>query len=158
MTVIHEPLGADILCTHTTPQFKLGTRAYGESNSEFLYVKAGSGGITGAGYVVAIDEAFTADMLSTSNDARGDLVGVAPMAFTAAYYGWVQRSGPASVRVAASAAANVRLNSTATAGQIDDDGTAGSMQVDGIVLTTANGASAGTAAGQLNYPAVGVTI
>ena len=60
--------------------------------------------------------------------------------------------------VLASAAANVRLNSTATGGSPDDDGTSTTKTLDGIYLTTARGGSNGSAPGVLNYPQVGVTI
>ncbi len=90
--------------------------------------------------------------------ARGDLLGVAPSAIAASSYGWVQVKGVCNVQVAASCAANVRLNTTATAGQLDDDGTAGSLTCDGIVLTTARAASAGTAPAVMNYSIQGVTI
>jgi hypothetical protein len=97
-------------------------------------------------------------MVSTSNDARGDLLGVAPATIAANSFGWVQVKGVCNVQVAASCAANVRLNTTATAGQLDDDGTAGSITCDGIFLTTARGAGAGTAPAVMNYAIQGVTI
>jgi hypothetical protein len=62
------------------------------------------------------------------------------------------------LQVLASAAANVRLNTTATAGALDDDGTSTTKEVLGIALTTARAASQGLAPAMLNYPAVGVTI
>lgn len=138
--------------------FSLGDRMTDFDGKEYLFVLAGSGGFTGAGYVVIIDENYAAVQISTSNDARGDLLGVATTAVSADGYAWVQVKGPCVVQVAASCAANVRLNTTATAGQIDDDGTAGAMQCQGIYLTTARGAGAGTAPGVLNYPYVDVTL
>lgn len=110
--------------------------------------------------VVTYDETYntTVAPLSTSNDARGDKVGVAPVAFASGDYGWLQIAGPCTMNVLASCAANVRLNTTATAGSLDDDGTASSLQVEGIYLTTARGSSAGSAAGILNYPIQGVTL
>lgn len=150
-----DPMSADEVSA-SGKGFGLGDRYVSHDGKEYVYVQA-SGAITGAGYVVTIDETYQAAMLSTSNDAGGDLVGVASAAFADDDYGWVQVKGPANIRVAASAAANAALNSTATAGQIDDDGTAGSFDVAGLVLTTANGASAGTAAGVLNYPSVATT-
>jgi hypothetical protein len=62
------------------------------------------------------------------------------------------------MNVLASCAANVRLNTTATAGSLDDDGTAGSMQVQGIYLTAARAASNGSAAGILNRPFIDATL
>jgi len=138
--------------------FSVGDRAVDHNGNEYLFVLAGAGGFTGDGYVVIVDEVYGGVQLSTSNDARGDIVGVAKAAVAASSYGWVQVKGVANVQVAASCAANVRLNTTATAGQIDDDGTTGAMQVQGIYLTTARAASAGTAPGVLNYPYVDVTL
>ena len=137
--------------------FGLGDRHIDQTGNEYVYVQAGVGGIT-ANFVATINEAYGAVMVSTSNDARGDLLGVAPVAIAASSYGWVQVKGVCTVQVAASCAANVRLNTTATAGQLDDDGTAGSITCDGIFLTTARGAGAGTAPGVLNYAIQGVTI
>lgn len=110
--------------------------------------------------VVTFDETFntTVAPLSTSNDARGDKVGVAPVAFASGDYGWLQVYGPCTMNVLASCAANVRLNTTATAGSPDDDGTASTYTLDGIYLTTARGSTAGSAAGLLNYPAQGAII
>ena len=156
-------IGVDILNPVTAAEltqgkgFGLGDRHIDQSGNEYLYVQAGVGGIT-ANFVATIDEAYNAVMVSTSNDARGDLLGVAPVTIAANSFGWVQVKGVCNIQVAASCAANVRLNTTATAGQLDDDGTAGSITCDGIFLTTARGAGAGTAPGVLNYAIQGVTI
>ena len=156
-------IGVDILNPVTASEltqgkgFGLGDRHIDQTGNEYVYVQAGVGGIT-ANFVATIDEAYGAVMVSTSNDARGDLLGVAPVTIAASSFGWVQVKGVCNVQVAASCAANVRLNTTATAGQLDDDGTAGSIACDGIFLTTARAASAGTAPGVLNYAIQGVTI
>lgn len=137
--------------------FGLGDRYVDHDGKEYVYVQA-NGAITGAGYVAYFDTSYQAVMLSTSNDARGNLVGIAPAAFADDDYGWLQVKGPCVVRVAASAAANTQLNTTGTAGQIDDDATTGAMVVDRVILTTANGGSAGTVAAIISYPAVGATL
>lgn len=139
------------------PPFAVGQISKGSDGSEWVFCQA-NGAITGKGYVCQIDETFQATLLSTSNDARGDIVGVPFVAFADNEYGWFQRKGPASVRVSASAAANAALNTTGTGGQIDDDATTGAFALDGVVLTTANGGSAGLAAGMLDYPKVGGAI
>lgn len=155
-------IGVDLTDDSATALFELGTRHYDpNTDKEWVYVQADAGGVTGAGYVVLIDEAYEADMIDTTNSASGfgQLVAVAPIAVTAEYYFWAQIGGVASVRVAASCAANVAINTTATAGQLDDDATAGAEVVDNIVLTTANGGAAGTAAGiVINNPRVGATL
>lgn len=138
--------------------FAPGTRVTDRGEKVYVLVKA-SAAI--AQYdVVTVDETYitTVAPLSTSNDARGDIVGVAPVAIASGEYGWVQIYGPCTMNVLASCAANVRINTTATGGSLDDDGTVGSMQVEGIYLTAARAASNGSAAGILNYPIVGVTL
>lgn len=156
-------IGVDILNPRSAsemPQgqgFGLGDRHIDHTGNEYVFVLAGVGGIT-ANFVATIDEAYGAVMVSTSNDARGDLLGVAPATIAAGSFGWVQVKGVCNVQVAASCAANARLNTTATAGQLDDDGTAGSFTCDGIFLTTARAASAGIAPGILNYSIQGVVL
>lgn len=143
--------------TQTGKGFGLGDRYVDSAGLEWVYVSASS---AIAQYdVVTMTIAYAAAPLGTANDARGNLVGVAGVAFASAERGWVQVKGPvANANVLASAAANVRLNTTATAGSLDDDGTAGSMQVQGIYLTSARAASAGPAPAILNYPYVDVTL
>lgn len=166
--------GVDVTATYSidttkpeypAPPFAVGTRATGSDNSEYVFVKNAAATASAAGDVFYfVPTTFAATKLSTSNDARGNLVGVAVSAIpgttgTVTGYGWAQVKGQATASVLTLAAANVRLNTTATAGSLDDDGTAGSMQVQGIYLTTAN--SGGTTAATaciMNYPFVDVTL
>lgn len=143
----------------TTPLFALGETTAGNGGSEWIYVKATA--TIASGDVVSFDETYSTTVapLSTSNDARGDKLGVAVNAFVANDYGWLQIKGVcAAINMLASCAANVRLNTTATAGSLDDDGAVGSFQAEGIYLTTARAASPGPASGVLNYPIQGVTL
>lgn len=137
------------------PAMALGTRVTGSDGSVWVYVVLGAGGTTGPSYVCRYDEDFLAVMLSTGNDDFGEHVGVpvCPAALEDDYI-WLQIAGPADIQVSASAAANAALSTTATAGQLDD---AGGLIVDGIILTTARPASAGTAPGVLNFPTVTAT-
>ena len=138
--------------------FTVGNRAMDYSGKQYVYVKATS---AIAQYdVVTFDETFitTVAPVSTSNDARGDLIGVAPVAIASGSYGWVQIYGPCTMNVKASCVANVRLNTTATAGSPDDDGGSGSIQLEGIYLTATRTASDGSAAGILNFPVQGATL
>lgn len=139
--------------------FGLGDRYVAPDGKEYIYVQA-SGAITGAGYIVIIDEDHQAAMvtLTTSATARGDRVGVPAVAFADDDYGWVQIYGACVVRTAASCAANVQINTTATAGQLDDDATAGSEVVEGLFLTTATGGAAATSAAMATYPRIGATL
>lgn len=159
MSVGDNSLGLAPSVVDTTPRTQVGTRARGANGSEYIYVKASS---AIAQYDVAtFDETHntTVAPLGTANDARGDRAGVASVAIASGSYGWLQIYGyAANINVLASCAANVRLNTTGTAGSLDDDGAVGSMQVEGIYLTTARAASNGPAPGILNYPIVGVTL
>lgn len=157
---IYSPAGTLLSLTHTDPQFGLGQQAEGAENSRWVYCQADGDGVTGEGYVVLLDEDFAADMIDTSNSdgAFGQRVAVAATAVGANEYFWAQIRGKADIRVAASAAANTTLNTTGTAGEIDDDATNGAEEIDGLILTTANGGAAGTAEGILNDPTVGVTL
>jgi hypothetical protein len=136
--------------------FGLGDFHRDDTGRAYIYVQASAA--IAANDVVFFTTAYAATALSTSNDARGNKVGVAPVAFAANEFGWVQVDGQASVNVLANAAANARLNTTATAGKLDDDGGVGSMQVQGIYLTTANGAGTNATAAVLNSPFVDVTL
>lgn len=155
-------IGADFSNTFSTLDegkgFGLGDLITTHDGKAYVFARA-NGAVTGAGYVCFIDASLDATMISTSNDAYGQRIGVAMAAFADNDYGWFQIGGPCVVRVAASAAANARLNTTATAGQLDDDGTAGAFPITGLALTTANGGSAGTAAAILIHaPATGVVL
>lgn len=162
-------LGNDIVVDPAVPEipgplFAPGTRAFLTNGGEAVLVENGTGSALVVGDVVFFSTAYVATLLSTANDARGQLVGVA-LAATAAStstvkrYVWAQVKGTcAAMNVLASCAANARLNTTATAGSLDDDGTTGAMVVDGVTLSTARAASNGPAPAVLNYPSVGVTL
>ncbi|MDZ4374023.1 MAG: hypothetical protein U1C74_21720 [Phenylobacterium sp.] len=138
--------------------FSPGDVAEDDNGKKYVYVKASSA--IALYDVVTFDETYitTVAGVSTSNDARGDLIGVAPVAIASGSYGWVQIYGPCTMNVLASCAANVRINTTATAGFPDDDAGSGSIQLEGIYLTAARTASSGSAAGILNMPIQGATL
>lgn len=131
----------------------------GYNGKAYVFVKASSA--IAAGDVCTIDTTSntTVAPLGTANDARGNRCGVATVAIASGSYGWLQVYGPhAAINVLASCAANVRLNTTGTAGSLDDDGTATTMQVQGIYLTTARGGTNGPAPGYLINPYIDVTL
>jgi hypothetical protein len=139
------------------PPLAVGTRAFGNSGTEWIYVQASAA--ISAGFFCVISITNTAAHVTTTNGLRGLLVGVPLVAIPSGSYGWLQVKGPcAAAQVLASAAANARLNTTATAGALDDDGGAGTKEVLGVALTTARAASQGNAPAMLNYPAIGVTL
>lgn len=137
------------------PNLALGSHVLATDGSTWILVLMSTGGITGDGYVCTYDTDFTAVMLSDSTELYGKAVGVPNCgAAVAGDYVWLQITGSIEeVQVAASAAANVDLVPTATAGQLDDQVTTG-LFVKGLVLTTARAASAGTAPGYAAQPMV----
>lgn len=130
---------------------------------EFVYGKAGSA-ITAAGYACTETTGFVFDMASITTTTPGTAgpgarVAIAMTDLATGDYGWFQVYGKGSLRTLASCAKGTRLNTTGTAGALDDDGTAGSEQILGIVIQTATGGAAATNAdAMLNYPAVGITL
>lgn len=146
-----------------TPPFAVGTMGMDHQGRVYQLVVADSGGVTGAGYVAAIEPSSTADMVDTTNSApgadQGMRVGVAMAAIAASGYGWLCVFGMAvQVQVLASCAAGTRLNTTATSGALDDDGTASSEEICGIALDAARAASQGNAAASVTWPYIGKTL
>ena len=158
---------SEITAATAVPAFKLGTRGCYDhptlGTQEFVYGRA-NGAVTGLGYVCVEQTGFDfgmADLTATTPGTAGpgSRVGVAQAALADNQYGWFQVYGKGSVRTLASAAKGTRLNTTSTAGAVDDDGTAGSESIIGLVIMTATGGVAATNAdGMLVYPVVGITL
>ena len=148
--------GANPLRTTTDAEFGLGDVVSDGKGNVFVYIQASEALTVNA--AVLITEAAASEMVDTTSTASafGDRVGVISVAFVISEFGWAQIYGTATVNVAASAAANVAINSTGTAGRLDDDATSGAEIITGIALTAAE--SSNLAAAILNYPVVGGTI
>lgn len=158
---------AEVTASTAVPAFRLGSRGgyddptYGYQ--EFIYGRA-NGTITGAGYACTETTGFdftlaTVTQTTPGTAGPGTRVGIAQAAMTDNQYGWFQVYGKGSLRTAASAAKGTRLNTTATGGVLDDDGTAGSESVLGVVLSTATGgAEATNTDATFSYPVVGITL
>lgn len=151
-------IGVNTANPTTTAEFGLGDRHTDHDGKIWVYVQA-SANI--AQYdVVVYDESYTtlAAPVSTSNDARGDKLGVAAVAFTDNEYGWLQIYGPCTLKVLGSCVPNSELTTTGTAGSLDDATTSSLVVADGIVTTAASVSAAAAQAGILNFPAVGRTL
>jgi hypothetical protein len=164
-------LGIDITDIDTSSQaaFALLTTGATDSQSggtrEYIYVQYAASTDFSVGDVVAISAAGVATPITTANAAPGQSVGRkvgvvvrAVSSLATPQYGWVQVSGIGAIRVLASAVLNTPLNTTATAGVLDDDATAGSRVIDGVVLNATNGGSTALVAAMLNNPFVGRTL
>lgn len=150
-----------------TPAFRLGTvGGYDDPSNgyqEFVYGRA-NGAVTALGYACVEETGFDFAMINVTKTTPGTAgygsrVGVAQAALADNEYGWFQVFGKGSLRTLASAAKGTRLNTTATDGALDDDATAGSEAIVGVVLGTATGGTAATNADAiLVYPTVGATL
>lgn len=138
------------------PPFSLGQRMQDADGNEYVFVQA-DGAIT-ANDVVILTEAFQADQIDTTNSAGaiGDKVGVAKGTLADDDYGWVQIYGTCTANVGSSCAANTKLNTTSTAGRIDDDATGGAETILGLVTTGTEASN--EAAAWLNYPFIDATL
>ncbi len=142
-------------------EFKLGTvgTPY-EDNRMYLYVEASEA--IAVGNVVVVHEDYKAtnvDLAATAPGAGAGLpIGLAVVAIASGGFGWVQCNGPGDVKAKAStgSSAHTRLNSIATAGQVDTNNLTGSEVMMGFTLTEA--AVANKAACLLVHPYVGSTL
>lgn len=138
--------------------FGLGDVAEDHAGKKYVYVKATSA--IAIYDVVTYDETYntTVAPVTTTNGARGDKLGVAPVAIASGSYGWLQIYGPCTINVAADCNPNVELTLTSVAGVLDDATTASLDVADGIIQTAASASAAATKAAILNFPAVGRTL
>ena len=101
----------------------------------------------------------TTTTTAPGSSGYGTRFGAAQAALADNEFGWFQIYGKGSIRTLASAAKGTRLNSTATGGALDDDGTGSSEAISGVVLLTTAGASAATATDVVfSYPSVAETL
>lgn len=131
---------------------------------EFIFGQAEANAVA-AGLVCVEGPSNVWTRITTANTAAGQLgghgsrVGAAAGTLAASGYGWFQIYGKGTINTLALAAVGTRLNTTATAGAVDDDGTATSRAINGLVLKTATGgAQANNADARFTYPTVGVTL
>ena len=121
----------------------------------YMFVRYGAGGAT-ANFVVSINAAGTAVMATNTVSSFGERVGVAVSTAAANEWGWALVFGPIDVQTDV-ATVNTRMQTTTTAGQIDDAAGTGTKQINGLTLTTARTVSAGLAPALLTWPTIGAT-
>ena len=147
--------------------FKLGTLASYDDPvdgyREFLY---GTSTATITIFQVCVEGVLNSNWsaVTTANTAPGQLgghgsrVAIAMAAMGAGQSGWFQVLGKTSALTAGAVVLGTRLNTTATAGAVDDDGTVGARVINGAVFKTAPAGAAVSADVRLFYPTVGVTL
>lgn len=137
--------------------FALGQVARAVDGSEYVFVKHAQA--TTVGQVGFMDTSWNFTTITSTNAAGldGAYVGVASqLAASAASgdYGWVQvKGGCPALNVAASTLANAELFTSSTAGRLTS--TSGGVPISGVVLTAAEGGTAGNASATVNYPVIG---
>jgi hypothetical protein len=154
-----------------TAAFTPGTRGgvndftVGSGVKEYVYVQFAASTAFTVGQAVVISAAGVATPVTTTNSAPGQTagrrVGVAVAAVgssAVAQFGWVQVYGVGAVLANTAAAVNTLLNTTGTAGQVDDDATASSEVIDGLSLNATVGGAPAVTACFLSYPYVGRTL
>ena len=157
----------ELVAATAIPSYRLGSIGGYDDPSvgyqEFVYGRA-NGAITGLGYACVELTGFDFAMITVTQTTPGTAgfgsrVAAAQGAMADNEYGWFQIYGKGSLRTLASAAKGTRLNTTATGGALDDDATAGSEAVFGVVLGTATGGAEATNTDAIfNYPTVGTTL
>ncbi|MCS7084459.1 MAG: hypothetical protein NZ534_00065 [Bacteroidia bacterium] len=161
--------GIDITRFTTVQEFTLGARAgldTTEGVKEFMYVSFPASTSFAAGDALLIHgSTFSVTQATTANTAPGQSagrrVGFLQQALSSnpsVQFGWVQIYGRGLANVVGSTVLNTPLNTTTTAGRLDDDGTAGTRIIDGVVLPATSGGTAGASAAVFNYPFVGRTL
>lgn len=131
---------------HASKRFRLGTKKRSIDGKEFIYLKGVAS--LAVGDAVVFDESGTSARLSTST-AVAQPVAVAMAANTSSSnYSWFQIYGLATVN-AGTVAADAYLQSSASAGAVDDTTTAGKTIVG---ATSASATASGQITAWLNYP------
>lgn len=128
----------------TTANFSIGARAFASDGSEWIYLRIPVSTTIRQYDACCISPTFSTQALTNTLAARGMAVVISQLSVTSdasnIQYAWFLVANPAAstdykVRVAASAAIDIRLGSTAFVGTLDDTTGGSAIPVFGIVLT-----------------------
>lgn len=164
-------IGIDVTSQSAVREFPLGSLAMvvedDGTTGIYMYAQCDASGVGNTGGVAIISggtgsagHAATAASVTSSapGTGQGKYCGVALAAVAANVFAWFKVFGSIQVRVLANCAAWTQLNTTGTANALDDDATAGSEVIDGIVLRSTNGGATAAANAIVNWPRVGRTL
>jgi hypothetical protein len=141
-------IGANFEVGDDTARHSLGTTAWGNDGTCFMYVEFGSA-VT-AYHWVAIDEAHLALVGTSALADAFHRIGIAQAAYTSAEYGWVAIAGTVTAAFDGTATADISLYTAATSGQFSD--VTSGAEIEGITLVTAVSTQAQTAEVILSFP------
>lgn len=143
--------GVDLTKVDSSRQFPLGAVAFADDGSMYQYVQNNLSGTATRFASYIMDESFK---LTAAVSHSGGGSGAAPLnvgmpqtseTITDQYYVWVLRKGPGFCRTSGAVAADVKLYTSATAGDLDDASTSQTL-ISGLYLTAAVTASTTAAA------------
>jgi len=152
MPDIYSPAGVDITRVGSTALFKLGQRAYGSDDQEYVYVL--SSGTVAQYACVGIDENFTARSITTTLAAEANSPGFAQVAFATDQYGWVAVKGHNLItRTKDNTAANAALYTSTSVGVLTSVASTGSpLLVNGVRAVSAAASGGGATTIVATYP------
>lgn len=144
MPEVYSPAGVDLSRTHSTPQFKLGTRARAEQGQEYIYCKSSGAHVLGA--LVAIDEDFTSRSATTTIAKLASGPGWPQIAFATDEYGWIAIQGRGILgKMKDATAADAQLFTSASVGIMGSVASAGAPVMIAGCRNVALSSGAGTA-------------
>lgn len=151
-------IGAKLTDVSATATHALGTIVQGNAGSVYMYCQAST---TLSQYdCAAIDSAYKANPITTALTTEGSSLGWPQVAVDLATpYFWAALQGRTiNIRVASSAAANVPLYTTATAGVLDD--AVANNLVNGVRIVTTQGSTTGLAGtpAYVIFPSAGASV
>ncbi len=152
MPDIYSPAGVDITALTSTARFRLGQRAYGSDDHEYIYVL--SSGAHAIGACVGIDENFTSRSITTALAAEVNACGFAQQAFATDQYGWVAVKGHnLSTRTKDNTAANAALYTSTSVGVLTSvASTSSPLLVSGVRTVSAAASGGGLTTIIATYP------
>ena len=153
MYIVHDP--TKVYASTDVQEFATHTIGWDFNGKGYMFVKGKASTTIIAGDVCGIEEDGQASEATITTSAPGTgaglPVGVGISTIAAGGWGWLQVYGiVAAVQVVSDTAAHTELNTTATAGRIDDDATSGAEVVAGLTITGA--VTSNLAAGYASWP------
>lgn len=131
----------------------LGARYTDPNGKEYIFLKGVASALLGSW--VTYNESFVTVLATKAEIDKLKPLAVAQGAIVANKFGWFQVFGEvAAARVLASAAKEVAIYSSATAGSLDDDSTS-QTKVNRAVLRATDGGSGGNVTAYIAYPSAG---
>jgi phage tail sheath gpL-like len=154
-TSLTDVVGGSLAYATANPEHRPGQRSSGENGAEFVYARAAAA--TTRGQLVHLSDAFLGTLVTTASSPFNRPVGVFHTTLATNEWGWCQIGGQAPLDVAAGCVLNVRLNTTAVAGRVDDDATTGAKVIEGVTII-ATTTPAAVVEATFNGARIGVTL